>query len=117
MRLPGSNQALAWCSEQPNEMWIGHRDKPNESLIRDPALLGDKARRFTNYPGGHNEGFPDTFKQCFRAFYDYIKAGDFAAPAIVPHVCRRPPRDSAVRGHPPEPPRGPLGACEKGGRQ
>jgi predicted dehydrogenase len=82
--IAGSEQALAWCSEQPNELWLGHRDRPNESLIRDPSLLSDKARRFTNYPGGHNEGFPDTFKQCFRAFYDYIKAGDFAAPATFP---------------------------------
>ena len=82
--IAGSKQALSWCSEQPNELWIGHRDKPNESLIRDPALLGDRARRFANYPGGHNEGFPDTFKQCFRAFYDYIKVGDFSAPATFP---------------------------------
>lgn len=82
--IAGSRQALSWCSEHPNELWIGHRDKPNESLIRDPALLGDRARRFANYPGGHNEGFPDTFKQCFRAFYDYIKVGDFSAPATFP---------------------------------
>ncbi len=82
--IAGSKQALSWCSEQPNELWIGHRDKPNESLIRDPALLSDRARRFANYPGGHNEGFPDTFKQCFRAFYDYIKVGDFSAPATFP---------------------------------
>ena len=82
--IAGSKQALSWCSEQPNELWIGHRDKSNESLIRDPALLGDRARRFANYPGGHNEGFPDTFKQCFRAYYDYIKAGDFSAPATFP---------------------------------
>jgi predicted dehydrogenase len=72
------------CSEQPNEMWIGHRDRPNESLIRDPALVSDQARRFINYPGGHNEGFPDTFKQCFRAFYDYIRAGDFSSSATFP---------------------------------
>lgn len=82
--IAGSKQALSWCSEQPNELWIGHRDKPNKSLIRDPALLGDRARRFANYPGGHNEGFPDTFKQCFRAFYDYIKVGDLSAPATFP---------------------------------
>ncbi len=82
--IAGSKEALAWCSEQPNEMWIGHREKANESLIRDPSLLGDKARRFTNYPGGHNEGFPDTFKQCFHAFYDYLKAGDLAAPPSFP---------------------------------
>ncbi|MEJ5171385.1 MAG: hypothetical protein WHU10_10385, partial [Fimbriimonadales bacterium] len=67
-----------------NEMWIGHREKANELLIRDPALLGDYARQYANYPGGHNEGFPDTMKQCFRAFYGYIQAGDFDAPPTFP---------------------------------
>lgn len=75
--LAGSNEALAWNSERPNELWIGHRDIPNELLIRDPALLSAAARRHAHYPGGHNEGFPDTFKQLFIAFYDYIAAGDF----------------------------------------
>ena len=82
--IAGSKQALAWSSEQPNELWIGHRDAPNESLLRDPALVGDAARKFIHYPGGHNEGFPDTFKQCFRAFYGYIAAGDLRAPPTFP---------------------------------
>ena len=82
--LAGSRQALAWTSESPNEMWIGHRDTPNESLLRDPALTGNLARGSINYPGGHNEGFPDTFKQCFRSFYRYIEAGDFSAPPTYP---------------------------------
>jgi predicted dehydrogenase len=82
--IAGSKCALAWCSEQPNELWVGRRDKANENLIRDPALVSDRARGFINYPGGHNEGFPDTFKQCFRAFYDYIAAGDLSAPATFP---------------------------------
>ena len=82
--LAGEKQALAWNSESPNELWVGHRDTPNESLIRDPALVGDRARGSINYPGGHNEGFPDTFKQCFRSFYGYIEAGDFSAPTTFP---------------------------------
>ncbi len=82
--IAGSKSALAWCSEQPNELWMGHRERPNESLIRDPALVGDRARHFINYPGGHNEGFPDTFKQCFRSFYEYIEAGDFSAGPTFP---------------------------------
>lgn len=68
--------ALAWNSESPNELWIGHRDGPNEQFIRDPALLSPAARDIANYPGGHNEGFPDTFKQLFRTFYGSIAAGD-----------------------------------------
>lgn len=82
--VSGSKCALAWNSESPNELWIGRRDKPNESLIRDPSLLGSLARPFANYPGGHNEGFPDAFKQCFRAFYDYIAAGDYSAKPLFP---------------------------------
>lgn len=82
--IAGSEGALAWCSEKPNDLWIGHRDLPNEGLIRDPAIVCEQARRFISYPGGHNEGFPDTFKQCFRAFYDYIQAGDFSAFATFP---------------------------------
>jgi predicted dehydrogenase len=82
--ISASKCALAWNSESPNELWIGHRDRPNESLIRDPALVGQLARGYLNYPGGHNEGFPDAFKQCFRAFYNYIAAGDFSAKPMFP---------------------------------
>jgi len=82
--IAGSKKALSWCSEQPNNLWIGRRDKANESLIRDPALVSDVVRGLVNYPGGHNEGFPDTFKQLYRAFYDYIAAGDFSAEPTFP---------------------------------
>lgn len=76
--IAGARQAMAWNSEQPNSLWLGHRDRSNELLVRDPALLGERAAAVANYPGGHNEGFPDTFKQLFRAFYGSIDGGDFA---------------------------------------
>lgn len=82
--IAGSQCALAWNSEQPNELWIGHRDRPNESLTRDPALVAEGPRGFIDYPGGHNEGFPDTFKQCFRAFYNAIAEGDAAGTPQYP---------------------------------
>jgi len=70
--IAAAKAALAWNSESPNELWIGQRGEANRVLMRDPALVGDLARRYIHYPGGHNEGFPDTFKQCFRAFYSAI---------------------------------------------
>ena len=82
--IAGSKSALSWCSERPNDLWIGRREKANEVLMRDPSLVSSRAARAISYPGGHNEGFGDTFKQCFRAFYDYIEAGDFTAEATFP---------------------------------
>jgi predicted dehydrogenase len=82
--IAGSRAALAWDSERPNELWLGHRDQANGVLLRDPALLDPAVRPFANYPGGHNEGFPDTFKQLFRAVYEYIEAGDWQAPRPFP---------------------------------
>jgi predicted dehydrogenase len=82
--IAGSRRALAWTSDDPNDLWIGHREKPNELLTRDPALVSPAVARFISYPGGHAEGFPDTHKQCFRSFYDYIRAGDFGAAPTFP---------------------------------
>ena len=78
--IAGSKCALEWISEKPNSLWIGRREKANEELLRDPGLLSKEARPFASFPGGHNEGFPDTFKHSFRTFYEYIQAGDPAAP-------------------------------------
>ena len=38
----------------------------------------------TSYPGGHTEGFPDTFKQFSKKVYKYICAGDFNAKPDFP---------------------------------
>ncbi|TNE64786.1 MAG: Gfo/Idh/MocA family oxidoreductase [Alphaproteobacteria bacterium] len=73
--IAGEKGALAWDGERPNEIWLGHRDRPNEILLKDPAFMTGAAADFTSYPGGHAEGYPDSFKQCFRAFYDHIAAG------------------------------------------
>ena len=75
--INGSKSSLAWNSERPNELWIGRRDGPNQTLLKDPSLLSPEARAVTSYPGGHNEGFPDTFKQLYAKIYSYILAADF----------------------------------------
>jgi predicted dehydrogenase len=80
----GSKGSVAWNSERPNELWLGYRDKPNEILIKDPSLMSPNVLPYTNYPGGHAEGFPDTFKQLYRAIYGYLAAGDFKKPKPFP---------------------------------
>jgi len=75
--INGSDSSLVWDSEVPNQMMIGHRPEPNQLLIKDPSLMMDAARWTASYPGGHTEGFPDTFKQLQTAVYRYLAAGNF----------------------------------------
>lgn len=82
--LAGERGALYWDSERPDELWLGRRSGPNEQLLRDPSLLSGPARQAAGVPGGHAEGYADTFKQHFRAFYGYVAKGDFEAPRPFP---------------------------------
>ncbi len=84
LEIAGAKGSLAWESEKPNELWLGKRAKANESLLRDPALVSEEAGKRIGYPGGHNEGYPDTFKQCFRDFYGYIEAEKFSSKPPFP---------------------------------
>ena len=70
-----SKGSLSWDSEEPNTMVVGSRHGANAALIRDPSLLGTSARGHADYPGGHAEGFPDTFKQLVKAVYADVAMG------------------------------------------
>jgi predicted dehydrogenase len=73
--LDGSNGALAWDSEDHERLWLGHRGRPNEVLLRDPAAFRPDAAARTSLPSGHAEGFADTFKELYRAVYTAVAAG------------------------------------------
>jgi predicted dehydrogenase len=69
IEIYGTKSSVAWNQERPDELWIGHRDAPNQTIVKDPALLKKGARAYADLPGGHSEGYDDTFKQIFRRFY------------------------------------------------
>ncbi len=73
--IGGSKSAMRWEQESPNELWIGYRDQPNQLLAKDPSLFHAETRALTGFPGGHAEGYPDTFLQVFKQFYGAIRAG------------------------------------------
>lgn len=80
--IAGSDSALSWSSGSPDDLWIGHRGRPNEVLHRDPALVGPEAASLIGYPGGHVEGFPDTFRALFsRVYQDVLAGGPVTDPA------------------------------------
>jgi predicted dehydrogenase len=68
----GTKAAASWNQEQPNELWVGHRDTGNQLIIKDPSLLKPEERSYADLPGGHTEGYDDTAKQVFRRFYASI---------------------------------------------
>jgi predicted dehydrogenase len=72
IEIYGTRSGVAWCQERPDELWIGERGTRNGVIIKDPALLKPGARPFADLPGGHSEGYDDTFKQVFRRFYTSI---------------------------------------------
>jgi predicted dehydrogenase len=78
----GSKASAAWSGEAPEDLWIGHRNEPNQIQIKDPVLMRPEARSYTDLPGGHSEGYPDTFKQIFRRFYRRVM--DANAPVDYP---------------------------------
>jgi predicted dehydrogenase len=75
IEVDGSESALSWCSEDPDRLWVGHRDRPNELIPRDPALVDPQVAALIGYPGGHVEGYPDTFRALFAAVYGDVERG------------------------------------------
>jgi predicted dehydrogenase len=79
IEIYGSKASVCWDQERPDELWIGNRNTYNQTIIKDPSLLKPPVQPYCDYPGGHSEGYDDTFKQVFRRFYRSIDD-----PAAIP---------------------------------
>ncbi|WP_108859029.1 Gfo/Idh/MocA family protein [Ruegeria sp. Alg231-54] len=74
--IAGANASAAWDSETPDHLFIGHRDAPNQTLMRDFTLMNASGIAAATLPPGHVEGFADSFFNFFRAVYaDVISGG------------------------------------------
>lgn len=84
LEVCGSNGSMRWHQERQNELWIGHRDRANVVLQKDPSLLSSEARRYAHLPGGHQEAWADAFCNVMRDVYACIASeqpSDAARPA------------------------------------
>jgi len=75
IEINGSKASLAWKKENSEELWIGHRGAPNQTVMKDPSLLDAAAQPYAAMPGGHNEGWPDAFKNLMRNVLTFIADG------------------------------------------
>lgn len=78
----GTKAGLAWNQEEPDSLWIGHRNEPNQLLIKDASLFYPEAAKFCDLPGGHSEGYDDSHKQVFKNFY--ARVADPSVPVNYP---------------------------------
>ena len=101
IEIYGTRSSVAWNQERPDELWVGHRDTSNEIFIKDPSLLKPGARSYADLPGGHSEGYDDTFKQIFRRFYASIATPDATPeyPQFVDGLRQLTILDAALQSH------------------
>jgi len=98
--IDGSRAAAAWDSETPDHLWIGHRGRPNEIMQRGAELMNATGTAAAALPGGHIEGFADTFHAHFREIYRAVLAG--VAPTDPLYATGRSDRSAVchLRGRP-----------------
>lgn len=73
--VAGARASAAWDSETPDHLFIGHRDRANEVLMRDFTLMNQAGVAAAALPPGHVEGFADSFFNFFRAVYADVEVG------------------------------------------
>ncbi|WP_131993443.1 Gfo/Idh/MocA family protein [Acidipila rosea] len=86
LELNGRSSSLKWRQEEQNELWIGHQDKPNCVMAKDPSLVTSGAAGYVHLPGGHQEGWADAFFNLIRDAYGWIRNGASpeTKPALLP---------------------------------
>jgi predicted dehydrogenase len=101
IEIYGTRSSVAWDQERPDELWAGHRDTANQVYVKDPSLLKPAARSYADLPGGHSEGYDDTFKQVFRRFYASIGTPDAVTeyPQFVDGLRQLSILDAALQSH------------------
>lgn len=76
LAVAGSKHSAVWDSEAANDLWLGYRQRENGTLTKDPSILPDATKKIITYPGGHSEGFADSFKQNFASIYSAVAQGN-----------------------------------------
>ena len=82
LEVDGTRASLQWNSQEPDVLVHGRRDHGNIVTLREPATLLPGAQAVTFYPGGHVEGFGETFRGLFeRVYTDVVGGGPSPTPA------------------------------------
>ena len=75
LEVNGGQASLRWHQEQQNELWIGNRSTGNMILQKDPSLMDPEVAGYAKLPGGHQEAWPDAFRNVLKTVYEHILEG------------------------------------------
>ena len=75
LSIGGSKCAINWDSENSNALWVGRRETMNGECVKDPSILKPATRAVTGFPGGHVEGFSESFMRNFVKIYEAVASG------------------------------------------
>lgn len=75
IELNGRTCSLKWKQEEQNNLWIGHHDRPNCTLAKDPSLVSKDVLPYVHLPGGHQEAWSDAFRNLIADAYQWIREG------------------------------------------
>jgi predicted dehydrogenase len=83
-QIYGSTTSYAWNHKRSNELWVGHRDAANETLIESPVLQCPESAAYASLPTGHPLGYHDAMLNLMRDFYDVVKADGKEPKRVLP---------------------------------
>jgi len=74
LEVDGAEEAVQFCQEEPEELWVGRRE--HVTLIkRDPEHLSAAAQRYAVLPPGHPQGYADSFDAFVAEVYEAVVTG------------------------------------------
>ena len=74
IRIYGTEAALEWHQEHPNELIVKYPDKPREIWRRGNAYVSKIARNVARIPAGHPEGYLEAFGNVYLEAFRAIAA-------------------------------------------
>ncbi|WP_447894631.1 Gfo/Idh/MocA family protein [Vreelandella sp. GE22] len=84
IRLVGEKASLQWAQESPNELWLKPLNAPSQRLTRREDAVSQTVGRSIRLPGGHPEGYIESFANLYQGFADGVKAK--TPPAWLPGI-------------------------------
>ncbi|WP_252108153.1 MULTISPECIES: Gfo/Idh/MocA family oxidoreductase [unclassified Halomonas] len=76
IRVVGEKASLAWAQESPNELWLKPLNAPSQRLTRRDDAVSEQVARSVRLPGGHPEGYIESFANLYQCFADGVQAGN-----------------------------------------